>query len=315
MALTRSRDPAKIAERHDNRVRSWLRGFNATDIMLSTWYLALTSALVIWPHSLAHYTGYFILHLLVLGLIAGLVSLSPLGRWWRLAHDWYPSLVFIAAFEETARLALAFVPRWQDAFILRAEATLFPVPPTLWLGHIRSIWISEPLEFGYFTFYWMMVVVGAVLYEGVWKAASLGEANHPRQPFRIWMDATVLGYILCYATYLLFPTEGPARTLPRPLTSALTGPFHWIVQLIQHHAGVHGNAFPSGHIMASVVALLAAAKWKPRLARWLPLPVLLMCIGAVYDGYHYASDIIAGALLGGVVFWLILSIHPLHPAD
>jgi membrane-associated phospholipid phosphatase len=129
------------------------------------------------------------------------------------------------------------------------------------------------------------------------------------------MDATVFGYIICYAIYLLFPTEGPTHTLPRPITSAFTGPFHWIVQLIQHHAGVHGNAFPSGHIMASVVALLAAAKWKPRLASWLAVPVLLMCVGAVYDGYHYASDIVAGALIGVIVFWLIIIIRPLRPAD
>lgn len=288
--------------------------FNATDIILAGWYVALTSALLIQPHSLARYSSYFVLHLLVLGLVFGLAALSPLGRWWRLAHDWCPSLVFIAAFEETARLSLAFIPRWQDTYILRTEAAVFPIPPTVWLSHIHSIWITEPLEFGYFTFYWIMFVVGGVLYEDVWNAHSLRQANDSRQPFRIWMDATVVGYIICYAIYLLFPTEGPAHTLPRQTTSALTGPFHWIVQFIQHHAGVHGNAFPSGHIMASVAALLAAAKWKPRLARWLAVPVLLMCVGAVYDGYHYASDIIAGALIGVIVFWAIVSIHPLNSA-
>ncbi len=61
--------------------------------------------------------------------------------------------------------------------------------------------------------------------------------------------------------------------------------------------------------MASVVALLAAARWRPRLARWLAAPVLLMCVGAVYDGYHYASDIVAGALVGAASFYAVTAIR------
>jgi membrane-associated phospholipid phosphatase len=276
-----------------------------TDRLFLAWYPALTFALLTHPHPLASYAGFFVLHLIIIAVILYLAACSSLGRWWRFAHDWYPMLVFIAAFEETARLSLAFVPRWQDALILRAEAVFFTVPPSVWLSRIHEFWFVELLEFGYFTFYWIMFVVGGVLYGGIWNAKSPTEAGDPRQPFRIWMDATVLGYIACYIVFLAFPTEGPAHTLPRHLSTGFTGPFHWLVQLIQHHAGVHGNAFPSGHIMASTVALLAAARWKPRLARWLAVPVLLMCVGAVYDGYHYAADIIAGALLGATAFWML----------
>ena len=282
---------------------------NATDHLLILWYGGLTLALLI--HHGPGYARYIGLHLLILATIFVLARVSNRGRW-SFAHNWYPTLLFVVAFEEVARLSLNFVPHWQDALILRAEAAVFKVPPTIWLGRIHSFWITELLEFGYFTFYWIMFVAGGVLYEGIWKAQSHVDANDPRQPFRIWMDATVLGYIVCYVVYLLFPTEGPAHTLPRQLSSGFTGPFHWLVLLIQHHAGVHGNAFPSGHIMASVVALLATAKWKPRIARWLAIPVLLMCFGAVYDGYHYVTDIVAGAVLGAAVF-RIRNLFPLAP--
>ncbi len=289
--------------------RKTFQFLNATDTMLALWYLALTLALLSRSQPFANYYAYFVQHLIVLLLILFFSTLSGLGRWWRFAHNWYPTLVFIAAFEETARLSLAFIPHWQDPHILRAEAAIFSVPPTVWLSRFRSFWMTELLEFGYFTFYWIMFVVGGFLYEGIWYARSSAEANNPRQPFRIWMDATVLGYVICYIVYLLFPTEAPAYTLPRQVSSTFTSPFHWLVLLIQHHAGVHGNAFPSGHIMASVVAVLSAAKWKPDLARWLTVPVLLMCVGAVYDGYHYASDIFAGAILGAIVFWFLSSIR------
>jgi membrane-associated phospholipid phosphatase len=290
------------------------QAFNTTDRMLAFWYLALTLALLTRPRPLATFGGYLVLHVIVLATIFSLAVLSRLGRWWRFAHDWFPTFVFVAAFEEVARLSLVFVPRWQDPLILRVEAALFPVPPTVWLGQFHQLWLVELLEFGYFTFYWIMFVVGGVLYSGVWKAHSHADVGDPHQPFRIWMDATVLGYLICYIIFLVFPTEGPAHTLPRQLATGATGPFHWLVLLIQHHAGVHGNAFPSGHIMASVVALLAAVKWKPCLAKWLTVPVLLMCVGAVYDGYHYASDIIAGALLGAATFLLLVSIRRANTA-
>jgi membrane-associated phospholipid phosphatase len=76
------------------------------------------------------------------------------------------------------------------------------------------------------------------------------------------------------------------------------GIFQHLVRMIQNHAGVHGNAFPSAHIMLAFVVVMFSYRYFPRVAPWLLLPILLMCVGAVYDGYHYASDVIAGALLG-----------------
>jgi membrane-associated phospholipid phosphatase len=112
------------------------------------------------------------------------------------------------------------------------------------------------------------------------------------------MSATVLGYIICYIIYLVFPTESPARTLSQtPVAQLPGGPFHWAVNLIQHHGGVHGNAFPSGHIMSAAVTLLFALRYTRRLG-WVLLPLfLLMCVGSVYDRYHYFSDVVAGALI------------------
>jgi membrane-associated phospholipid phosphatase len=53
--------------------------------------------------------------------------------------------------------------------------------------------------------------------------------------------------------------------------------------------------------MLAFVVLVFAYRYFPRAGPWLLPTVLLMCVGAVYDGYHYASDVIAGALLGLVI--------------
>jgi membrane-associated phospholipid phosphatase len=286
---------------------------NWTDTMLAGWHFVLGTTLVVArPASFDRVALFY--HGSVIVIIISLAALQRRGRWWRIAHDWYPLFLFITAFEEVARLSLAFVPHWQDRYVIQIERALFSTAPTAWLNRHRGPIVTEFLEFGYFTFYWIMPVVGGLLYEGIWRA-SPSERSSPNQPFRIWMDATVLGYIVCFATYLLFPTEGPAHTLMAP-DSSLTaaGPFHRLVLLIQRHGGVHGNAFPSGHIMASVVAYLAALKWQAKLAKWITVPLLLMCVGAVYDGYHYVSDIVAGAVVGATAFWVVAKIRRANPS-
>ena len=162
-----------------------------------------------------------------------------------------------------------------------------------------AAWLVQFLEFGYFAFYLLYPVVGGMFW-----------IRRERRPFanafRRLTDALSLGYLICYATYLLFPTRSPANTLGvQQLGGQQTGLFQTPVQLIQNHAGVHGNALPSAHIMLAFVALTFAYRFVPRLAPWLLFPILLMCVGAVYDGYHYASDVMIGALLGimvGIVF-------------
>jgi membrane-associated phospholipid phosphatase len=107
-----------------------------------------------------------------------------------------------------------------------------------------------------------------------------------------------VGYVLCYSTYLLFPTQSPANRVGVQQIDSAHGGIQHLVRAIQNNAGVHGNAFPSAHIMLAFVVLMFAYRYLPRAAPWLLFPILLMCTGAVYDGYHYASDVVAGAAVG-----------------
>ncbi len=277
----------------------WHR-MNFPDRVYGGWFLALSLGLLFHPMALDHWPRFLLLNAIILETIVLTAWKAQSSPAWRVAHDWYPMLLFVVAFEEIARLSLAFVSQWQDPILLRLEQGCFSVPPTEWLAQFRHPLTAELLEFGYFSFYWMLPVVGIVLYAQGWRR------NEERQrPFQLWMSALAIGYVACFTVFLLFPTEGPAHTLGRHET-AMSGPFRWLVLLVQRYGGVHGNAFPSGHIMAAFVSLLAALKWSPRLGWWLVVPTLLMCVGAVYDSYHYASDVIAGGALGTCVFVMTL---------
>jgi membrane-associated phospholipid phosphatase len=189
-------------------------------------------------------------------------------------------------------LSLTLRSGWQNHYIVAFEAAVFGRPPMEWMhAHARS-WLVEFLEFGYFAFYPLYPIVGGLFW--AWR-----DRPSFKDAFRRLTHTLSVGYVVCYATYLLFPTQSPAnRVGVQQIGSSHGGIFQHLVRMVQNHAGVHGNAFPSAHIMLAFVVLMFAYRFFPRIAPWLLFPILLMCVGAVYDGYHYASDVIAGALLG-----------------
>ena len=206
-------------------------------------------------------------------------------------------LGFIVCFEEVAQLSLLVVWHWRDTYILAVEGRLFATPPTVWLGRWASRPLTEVLEVGYFSYFTYILIVGGVFY--AWQ---------DRRPFREVMSANVLVYMLCYIWFILFPTEGPAHSLAAYHTVALQGgPFHWAVLLIQRYGGVHGNAFPSAHVAAGVVSVVLAWRYRPRLGAWLTPLLVLLCAGAVYDRYHYLSDVVGGLIFGVVAVVMTLA--------
>ena len=265
---------------------------NLTDRIYVAVHLALTVLVCARYERVEHWPSYVAWNLCAIAAIFLLARKQRDGRAWEFAHDWLPAFFFTTVFEEVSFLSLSIRGGWQNMHLIAFESLLFAVPPALWLHEHASSWLVEFLEFGYFAFYPLYPVFGGMFW--AWR-------NRPRfaGAFRKLTDALSVSYVLCYATYLLFPTQSPANRLGvQQIASAHGGPFQAAVRLIQSHGGVHGNAFPSSHIMLAFVVLVFAYRFLPRVAPWLLAPILLMCVAAVHDGYHYGSDVVAGALIG-----------------
>jgi len=265
---------------------------NLTDRIFLAVHLALTVLVCVLHASVPHWPAYVAWNIYAIGGIIVFARKQRDSDGWEFGHDWLPAILFITAFEEVSFLSLSIRGGWQNAHIIALESWLFGVPPMEWMhAHVRE-WLIEFLEFGYFAFYPLYPVVGGLF----WARRDRAEYSGA---FRRLTDTLSIGYVICYTTYLLFPTQSPAnRVGVQQIGSAHPGMFQHMVRMIQNHAGVHGNAFPSAHIMLAFVVLMFVYRYLPRAAPWLLFPILLMCVGAVYDGYHYASDVLAGALLG-----------------
>jgi len=269
---------------------------NFSDRALLVFFMSVSSLIGFRAYRVSEWGKLFAVNGVCLVVIALLIAMRERSRVWEFLHDWYPMAMFIVCFEEVSRLSFVIREEWQDHLLLKLEADWFSVPPTVWLGLHGSAFLTEVLEVGYFSYFVLLIFVGGMLYP--WK---------DRRPFRRVMDATVLAYVTCYVIFILFPTEGPAHTLAGlhnfPIPGG--GPFHWMVGLIQRNAGVHGNAFPSAHVAGGVVALYFAWRYVPKLGGVLTPLVLLLCVGAVYDRYHYFSDVVAGAIVGAAAALMV----------
>ena len=278
--------------------RIWEPSWNATftDYTFFVLFWVATVAVLALPERVRHPWTIAAVNLVCFAMVAALERAADRGRLWRFLHSWYPLGIFIVCFEEASRLSFLVRNGWQDHYLLALESRLFATAPTVWLGRYGSPLLTEILELGYFSYFVLLMIVGGVLY-----------ARPDKRGFRQVMDATVLSYALCYLVFILFPTEGPAYTLAARHDFEIPGggPFHWIVRFIQTYGGVHGNAFPSAHVAGAVVALFYAWRYAPRLGAWLSPLVFLLCVGAVYDRYHYVSDVVAGIFIGVIPAWVI----------
>jgi membrane-associated phospholipid phosphatase len=262
---------------------------NFTDLTLMMFFMLASILISAATHRVWNWSVLIVVNLLCLAVIGGIVAARKRSRVWQFLHDWFPMGMFIVCFEEVSRLSFVLRDSWQDQYLLALEGRFFAVPPTVWLAKHSAWWITEIVEVGYFSYFVLLMIVGGVFY-----------AARERLRFREVMDTTTLAYVICYAIFILFPTEGPAHTLAEMQQPPIPGggPFHWAVRLIQSNAGVHGNAFPSAHVAGAVVALYFAWKYRQVLGAALTPLVALLCVGAVYDRYHYVSDVVGGLVVG-----------------
>jgi len=265
---------------------------------LYLFYLAAVAALAVWSgHAAIKLVSLHVAIAFSIWILAATRHRSPVIRF---LHDWYPLALFIFSFEEVARLSLAVVPQWQDFHVISFEQYVFPASPNLAALRISSQPLSELMALGYFSYYPLFPVVAGLLY-----------ARKDKRPFRNLVLESVLMYLIAFAVYIGFPTEGPRHAL----AGFHPPPGGWIfgrlVQMIQSGAGVHGNALPSSHVGLALLCAISAQRMLPRVAPFIWMSLCLICLAAVYGGYHYLSDVLAAvvvALTAAVLRSLIVSL-------
>jgi membrane-associated phospholipid phosphatase len=214
---------------------------------------------------------------------------ARLPRLLRFLHDWYPVLLIPALYAELAVLnASVHGGRYFDDIVLGWEQQVFGGQPSRELAAAApQRWLSELLHGGYLSYYLIIYGPPVLLY-----AAGRYEV------FRRAVFALMLAFLLHYVFFIYFPVQGPRYLFPAPGGELAEGTLYRAAHRLLEAGSSRGAAFPSSHVGVSVAQTLIAWRFQRRLAPVLTVGTLLLAVGAVYGGFHYAIDAACGAALG-----------------
>lgn len=214
------------------------------------------------------------------------------GRWPRAARvvaDWYPLVLVPALYTELAVLNRSVhAGRYFDSTILRWEEAVFGGQPSrTWAAEAPSLALSEVLHAAYLSYYILIYVPPLILY-----------VRGRRSDFRLCVFVLMLTFFAHYLFFIYLPVQGPRYLFPAPDGIVATGFFYALAHRVLEVGSSQGAAFPSSHVGVAVTQTLLIG----RVMRALVVPAALLTVGlalgAIYGGFHYATDAVLGAGLG-----------------
>lgn len=191
-----------------------------------------------------------------------------------------PLLVFYLFYRECGLILSLPGVHWRDSSLGGAELVLQRVFPTVPAA------AGELLAAAYMS-YIPFLVAAAIL---------VACGNHGARGLETLVRRVCFAWAVCFAAFVLFPVLGP-RFFDATGQAARfgSGPFSALALFNQRYGMLHGGAFPSAHIAASVIALAAL---RPR-QQLMFLPLVLSIFASVIAlQYHYRVDVAAGMLVG-----------------
>jgi membrane-associated phospholipid phosphatase len=244
-------------------------------------------------------TGHALIALLhaVLLAVIGWAAIAR-GKLAQRIFDLAPPLIIIAfGYGEVALLVSGLSQPFHDTTVQHWDALLFGMQPSHELaGKMPVAAISELLHAGYLSYYLALSAPPLLLY-----------ARGDMEAFEQTMLVLSVTWLAGCALFVLFPVAGPRFLWSSP-PDMPDGPFRRLSMSILADGSVRGTAFPSLHMAASLSQTVMAWRWQPR---WLRLAMtastLLIGFGAVYAGYHYAVDMLAGAAVGATTTGAVIA--------
>ena len=203
--------------------------------------------------------------------------------------DFYPLPLFGLFYTEAGILNRILHPdAFFDAALIRFEEEFFGNQPSQDL-HRSLPWLplGEYLHAGYLSYYFLVPVVAFSIRFG------RGRLAYDRA-----VASIALAFYISFLFFVAIPVKGPYHvfTADPPAVYGYWMPkaARWIVD----RGSSIGTAFPSSHVSVATATWIMAMRYHRPVAVVYLFLVPALAVGAVYGGFHYATDIAAGALLG-----------------
>jgi membrane-associated phospholipid phosphatase len=227
-------------------------------------------------------------HVAVLVAIAAATWLPVVPSWLR---RWAPLMSLLFLYTELPLLITAAGHQtFFDPTVIRWESSLFGGQPALqWAASWNSAPLSELLHAGYISYYAIIFAVPVFL-----------TVQRRHREFSEAVFVLLLTFTVCFVAFVMFPVAGP-RYLWTPSADIAAGPIRRFTLWVLESRSSRGTAFPSSHVAVATTQSILAIAYLGRRGITIGVLTVLLALGAVYGGFHYAVDVIAGAIAGAGV--------------
>jgi hypothetical protein len=251
-------------------------------------YFGLNALLLLHPNRPDNWPATLLLHAVYVLGIPLLVRFSTRHALLGFVREWYPILGITFMYGELQYLNQILRTGYHDALVMEWEMAIFGRQmATDFRAMLPWKPLGEVIHFGYFCYYLTL----PALFIPLWLTKRYRE-------FRVAMSVVGATYLFCYLWYIYFPVTGPFWQLPKPDADSQGWVFPQLTYSIVSAGSSRGSAFPSSHIAASIAVLAMAKHFYRPSYYFLFAPVLLLTVGTVYGGFHYAIDAVAGLAVG-----------------
>jgi membrane-associated phospholipid phosphatase len=245
------------------------------------YFLYLASVCWLRPLPLSRRAQVSGVSLALLALILAVAYRAP-----AVIRDWAPFVYISFGYYLTGRLFVKPSERI-EAWLLGWDRRLFGDPTTRF-SHWPA-WFVGYLDIVY-TFCFVLLPGGYL---------ALVASGHPELSNHYW-TLVAAADLAAFAPLSVFQTRPPWILEDRPPVLAARSA-HRLASFMVQKATIRVNTFPSGHVAVSLAVAFAVIGTLPWTGFALLLLAASIAIACVVGRYHYAIDVVSGALLGLVV--------------
>jgi len=267
----------------------------AVDKIILTYFAGAVAFLLLFWNQIPQAWELLVFHLAGAGFIVVAARTHSRATWY--FHNWYPLPFVGACYREMAILISAVWNSSADGHLADLDFAIWHANPTVWLERIQTPAFTEFLQIVYTLFLPVALLVPFILW---------GQRRY--KEFRYCAFLLSLGFLACYAGYMVVPARGPRFFLQDFQHIPLQGT--WMFQAMQGSLdrleSAHYDCFPSGHVELTMLAWWSSRMISKTLFRVYSAYTICIIFATVYLRYHYTVDLAAG----GVVAVVLILIAP-----
>jgi len=265
------------------------------DTAFIVYLITISIIITVFHRDVEHWWVYVLTHSVSVGLVVVWVryASSSQNRIIRIFRYWYIPIVLGFFYEQIDDIIVIIHGRYLDPYVYNFELALLGFHPSVAMERITTPLVTELMNVGYHSYYWMGPVLGLSLF-----------IRREYLAFRRTLFSILVAFFISYLGFILFPVIGPRYELAHLYEAPLTGyGITRLQQFIMATGDIMGGCMPSSHVAVALVVLLCAWTYRKRMALVMTPLVTTLAIATVYNRYHYVSDVVAGIAVGLVAFY------------